>query len=75
MVFERVSNTPYAVIVKSVNANEVANKVRYFPTEWINAQGNNVTDKAIKYILPLIQGEQDIHYKNGIPMHFKKVGY
>ena len=75
MVFERVSNTPYAVVIKSVNANEVANKVRYFPTEWINAQGNNVTDKAVKYVLPLIQGEQDIHYKNGIPMHFKKVGY
>lgn len=71
MVFERVSNNPYTVIISNVDASEVANKVRYFPPEWINAQGNDVTEKAIEYILPLIQGEQDIHYINGIPLHFK----
>ena len=71
MVFERVSDNPYTVIINSVDAADVANKVRYFPPEWINAQGNNVTDKAVKYILPLIQGSQDIHYRNGIPMHFR----
>lgn len=71
MIFERVSDNPYMTVIKSVDAAEVANKVKYFPPEWINAQGNNVTDKAVKYILPLIQGEQDIHYRNGIPMHFK----
>ena len=71
MVFERVSDNPYTVIINSVDAADVANKVRYFPPEWINAQGNNVTDKAEKYILPLIQGSQDIHYRNGIPMHFR----
>lgn len=71
MVFERVSDNPYTVVINSVDASDVANRVRYFPSEWINAQGNNVTDKAIRYILPLIQGEQDIHYRNGIPMHFR----
>lgn len=71
MVFERVSDNPYTMIINSVDAADVANKVRYFPPEWINAQGNNVTDKAVKYILPLIQGSQDIHYRNGIPMHFR----
>lgn len=71
MVFERVSDNPYTVIINSVDAADVANRVRYFPPEWINAQGNNVTDKAVKYILPLIQGSQDIHYRNGIPMHFR----
>lgn len=71
MVFERVCNDPYTVIIKSVNASDVANKVKYFNPEWINARGNNVTDKAVKYILPLIQGEQDIHFENGMPLHFK----
>ena len=71
MVIERVSDNPYTVIINSVDAADVANRVRYFPPEWINAQGNNVTDKAVKYILPLIQGSQDIHYRNGIPMHFR----
>ena len=71
MVFERVSDNPYTVVINSAEAADVANRVRYFPPEWINAQGNNVTDKAVKYILPLIQGSQDIHYRNGIPMHFR----
>lgn len=71
MVFERVSNNPYTVCINNVDAADVANKVRYFPPEWINAQGNDVTEKAVEYILPLIQGEQDIHYINGIPLHFK----
>lgn len=71
MIFERVCNDPYTVIIKSTNASDVANKVKYFNPEWINARGNNITDKAIKYILPLIQGEQDIHFENGLPLHFK----
>lgn len=71
MIFERVCNDPYTIIIKSANASDVANKVKYFNPEWINARGNNVTDKAIKYILPLIQGEQDIHFENGLPLHFK----
>ena len=43
----------------------------YFPLGWINSSGNNVTDEAVDYIMPLIQGEQDIHYQNGVPIHFK----
>ena len=31
----------------------------------------NLTDEAVDYIMPLIQGEQDIHYQNGVPIHFK----
>jgi len=71
MIFERVSNNPYTVVIKSVEASKVANKVKYFNPDWINSKGNNVTDEAIEYILPLIQGEQNIHFENGIPTHFK----
>ena len=71
MYFKRVSNSPYTVVIDSIDANEIANKVKYFPLGWINSSGNNVTDEAVDYILPLIQGEQDIHYLNGMPIHFK----
>jgi 6-phosphofructokinase 1 len=71
MYFKRVSNAPYTVVIDSVDANEIANKVKYFPLGWINSNGNNVTDEAVDYIMPLIQGEQDIHYQNGVPIHFK----
>ncbi len=71
MFFKRVSNSPYTVVIESIDANEIANKVKYFPLGWINSSGNNVTDEAVDYIMPLIQGEQDIHYQNGVPIHFK----
>ena len=70
MIFKRLSNTPYTVIVDSVDASDIANKERFFPKEWINEKGNNVLDGAVEYFLPLIQGEQIIRMKNGIPIHF-----
>ena len=70
MVFERVSNHPYNVRIGSVDVNLVANKVKYFPKEWITADGHDVTEEAIEYCLPLIQGEQNIHMRNGLPIQF-----
>ena len=70
MVFRRISNRPYNVRVESVDASCVANHVKYFPTEWIAPNGHDVTDEAIDYFLPLIQGEQNFRYKNGIPQQY-----
>lgn len=55
------------------NAKEIAgiaNAVRSVPREWINEKGNYVTDECLRYILPLIQGEMDNKYENGLPVHF-----
>lgn len=71
MVFKRVSDSPYNIVFDSVPANDIANKIKYFPKEWITDGENNVTDDAVTYFLPLIQGEQNIRMKNGIPIHFK----
>ena len=70
MTFKRVSNHPYNMRIETVDVSEVANRVKYFPCEWINEQGNGVTQDAIDYCLPLIQGEQNIRIKNGVPIHF-----
>ena len=70
MVFKRVSDAPYAVDIDSVDVTLVANKVKYFPAEWITADGHDVTDAAIEYALPLIQGEPDLIMKNGLPAQF-----
>ena len=70
MIFKRVSNHPYNVKIDSVDVSLVANKVKYFPDEWIAENGHDVTQEAIEYCLPLIQGEQNIHTKNGLPIHF-----
>ncbi len=71
MVFRRLSDVPYVVTVESVSADEVANKEKFFPDQWINPQGNDVTKEAERYFLPLIQGEVNIAMRNGMPLHFK----
>lgn len=70
MVFHRVTNHPYNVRIDHVDVSEVANRVKYFPVEWISENGHDVTNEAIEYCLPLIQGEQNIRIKNGLPQHY-----
>lgn len=70
MYFYRVANHPYNIRIEMTDVENVANKVKYFPKEWINEQGNDVTEEAIEYCLPLIQGEQNIRMKNGVPQHY-----
>ena len=71
MVFRRISNNPYRVDIMSASIDGIANKEKLFPSEWINSKGNNVTVDALLYFLPLIQGEPEIEYQNGIPVHFR----
>ena len=70
MVYKRVRNHPYNMRIEHVDVREVANKVKYFPLSWINETQNNVTNDAIEYCMPLIQGEQNFKMKNGIPQHY-----
>ena len=70
MTFTRVSDSPYHIKIDSEDISAIANKIRHVPDEFINAEGNNVTDKCIDYLLPLIQGEPDLVWEAGIPKHF-----
>ena len=70
MAFKRLRNIPYTVVIEAVDAEKVANKERFFPKKWINADCNNVKDEAVDYFLPLINGEQIIRMKNGVPIHY-----
>ncbi|MBQ4232351.1 MAG: 6-phosphofructokinase [Lachnospiraceae bacterium] len=61
-------NTPdYSVSIGNVAIKEVANQAKSVPLEWINEAGNDVTSEMIDYLRPLIIGEPNIKYKNGIP--------
>ena len=70
MTFKRIRNHPYNMRIEHVPVEKVANRVKYFPKEWITEDGNQVTEEAVEYCLPLIQGEQIFHMKNGIPQHY-----
>lgn len=71
MAFRRISNNPYRVEIVTADILKIANQEKKFPREWINPEGNNVTVDALNYFLPLIQGEPQLEFRNGIPVHFR----
>ena len=71
MAFRRISNNPYRVEIDTADISKIANQEKKFPREWINPEGNNVTVDALNYFLPLIQGEPQLEFRNGIPVHFR----
>ena len=52
---------------KLIPLMEVANVEKKIPREWINEAGNGVNHQFIEYALPLIQGEPQLHYEQGLP--------
>ena len=70
MIFTRLEGDRYKVCVDSADIADIANAVRSVPREYINERGNNVTEQCLAYIAPLIVGEPEIIYENGLPKHF-----
>ena len=68
---KRLSNKPYRVEFVSVPVNEVANHEKVVPLEWITPDGHDVTQEMIDYLYPLIQGETNLKFENGIPKQIK----
>lgn len=71
MVGFRRKKGKYQIELISADVGEIVNKVKYVPREYINSEGNNVTNECMEYIAPLILGERNIKYENGLPVHFK----
>lgn len=70
MVFRRANEMPYTVVIETTNASNIANNEKFLPDDFITQSGNNISDNALKYFLPLIQGELNIIMENGLPKHF-----
>jgi len=67
VAFERISDNPYKMECKLVPANEVCNAEKKVPLEWYDTENADIKDAFIQYALPLITGEPDIEYENGLP--------
>ena len=65
----RTSSTPYEVTYGCHKVCEIANEVKAVPQDYINEAGNDVTDKMVEYLRPLIIGEAKQTYENGIPKY------
>ena len=68
---KRLSDAPYRVEFVSVPVGEVANHEKVVPMEWITPEGNDVTEEMMSYLKPLIIGETNLKYENGIPKQCK----
>ena len=61
----------YRCVPTLIDLEDVANREKTVPTEWINAEGNFVTEDFINYALPLIKGESEAVYEDGLPRYAK----
>lgn len=67
---KRLSNSPYVSEFTLIDADNVCNRIKYFPSEWINERGNFITKEAIDYIYPLINGCNDTIKTSALPSYF-----
>ena len=51
--------------------SDVANVEKKFPELWLGEDKMSISYKFNKYILPLIQGEVQVPYENGLPNFVK----
>ncbi len=66
---ERKDGDTYSSSFGFADVSDIANAVKAVPEEYINNDGNGITAAGIEYLRPLIQGELDIEYENGLPKH------
>jgi 6-phosphofructokinase 1 len=69
MIIDRKSEAEYSVSFGSADISGIANAVKSVPKEYINEDGNGVTDECLDYLAPLIIGEVFPRYDNGMPDH------
>lgn len=66
VTINRINNEPYEIEYSKHPLSEIANFERVMPPEMINKEGNGITSEFIKYVNPLIQGENTPMYKDGV---------
>ena len=69
MTIDRTKGDTYSVTYGAANIADIANEVRGVPAEYINAEGNGITEAGLRYLAPLIIGEVQAEYENGLPKH------
>lgn len=69
VVLKRISNVPYQVEYSYAQIKDIANEAKSVPLEWINREENDITEEFIEYLRPLVIGEAEHYYENGIPKY------
>jgi len=69
VVIDRVSDDPYQSATGVYDVHRIANGEKLVPREWINKEGDYVTEEFVDYVRPLIQGDYPSVMVGGIPRH------
>ena len=70
MTIERSEGEGYTSFAGCADIAGIANAIKTVPDEYINDEGNGITEEGIAYLKPLIMGELTLEYENGLPKHF-----
>ena len=70
-IFQRLSHKPYLMGTSIYDVNAIANVEKTVPQEWIINDGTGVSQEALDYMRPLIQGEIYPYMVDGLPRHIK----
>ena len=70
MTIDRADGAEYTTTVGCADIAGIANAIKTVPSEYINDEGNGITEAGIAYLKPLIMGELTLEYENGLPKHF-----
>jgi len=67
----RKDSKVYDVEYFATAASNVANHVKNFPVEWAKPNFRGVTEEAVAYMRPLIEGQPVVVYHGGVPAYVK----
>ncbi|HHX81113.1 MAG TPA: 6-phosphofructokinase, partial [Acholeplasmataceae bacterium] len=72
VVFKRdETSKEYKISYELLNLEYCANTERKVPISWIKDDRSGLTQEFYDYALPLIQGESNTFYEDGLPRHAK----
>ncbi len=67
----RLADAPYEWDIVPADLNQVANVEKALPRDYITEDGYGITEKARRYLAPLIEGEDYPPYSNGMPNYVR----
>ena len=67
IAFNRAEGS-YGMTCSLVDVNDVCNKEKKIPVEWICGDGSDLTEDFIRYAAPLVAGEVSRPMKDGLPV-------
>ena len=68
-VLKRLQDQPYLCAVDIHDIHMIANREKPVPDEWITEDGRGLTEEFLRYARPLIMGELQPLYIDGLPGH------